>query len=316
LFVVCAWSCPRGISGNKPLGNHKGLPHLIEAGRQCSAEADTMCPDSIFCEETDYLLGFFYTEYPKRDNLASIDQILNDMADKRQTDFWRASLIDFLGDDRWWALMDSSQEYAAVDRMLVIIRDPNETPDLRFYAMSNADSILSHIEKNNLKADPDIGEKLQKGYSLDLLRNEVYQGHMQLSEIHAKAHIEVLQAYGEYIDTLLAVWKTEDLHPEIQNRILISLSNSLGKPIEAASEARRCLEEALRNYRTMDRSLWRTLAIIGYENLHMSDMPQVAGRMLGDMHNELKAEEDKVKRMRIKGEIELLESMISKHKHL
>jgi len=38
--------------------------------------------------------------------------------------------------------------------------------------------------------------------------------------------------------------------------------------------------------------------------------------MLDGMHNALKAEEEKVKKLRIQGEIELLESMISKHKHL
>jgi len=48
----------------------------------------------------------------------------------------------------------------------------------------------------------------------------------------------------------------------------------------------------------------------------MPDMPQITEKMLDGMHNALKAEEEKVKKLRIQGEIESLKRIISKQKQL
>jgi len=178
---------------------------LIIAGRQCSAEGDTICPDSIFCEETLYMLAFFYQEYPKRDSLANLDQILDDIADKNQTDFWRASLIDFLAHDDWLSLLSSEQQYSAVDKMLAIIPDTNEDPWLRYEAIETTDDILDYIEKNNLLAEPNIQDKLKKGHSLSQLRKEVYQGNIELPESCKEALAIALRVRSKFINKLLII---------------------------------------------------------------------------------------------------------------
>ncbi len=289
---------------------------LIIAGRQCSVEGDTLCPDSIFCEETLYMLDFFYWEYPKRRNLANIDQIFSEIADKKQTNFWRASLIDFLGHDDWLSLLSSEQRYSAVDRMLAIIPSAHEHPWLRYSAMEATDDILEYIEKSSLLADPNIQDKLKKGNDLSQLRKEVYQGNIELSENCKEALTIALRVRTKFVNKLLILLKEQSLHPAIQRGILTNLKDSLSKPIEPASQVRKSLENAVRNYKKFDKFLWHYLAKIGYENLFMSDMPQITEKMLDDMHNALKAEKEKGKKYRIEDEINSLQRIMSKHKQL
>ena len=279
---------------------------LIIAGKQCSVAGDTLCPDSIFCEETLYMLAFFYQEYPKRDSMASIDHILDEIVDKKQTNFWRASLIDFLGNDDWLSLLSSEQQYSAVDKLLAIIPGTNEDPWLRYEAIKTTDKILEYIEKSSLLAEPNIQEKMKKGHSLEQLRKEVYHGNIKLSESCKKACTIALRVRSKFINKLLIILKEQNLHRAIQRGILTNLKDSLSKPMQPASEVQKSLENAVRNYKKCDKFLWHYLARIGYENLRMSDIPQITEKMLDDMQNELKAEKEKGKKCRIKSEIDSL----------
>lgn len=287
---------------------------LIEAGRQCSMKADATCPESIFCEETLYLLGFFYNKYPKKNGLADIDRIFNEIENKQQTNFWRASLIDFLGNNDWLSLLNSEQQYSAVDRMFRIIPDANEHPVLRYYAIKTTDDILECIEKNNLSADINIQKKLQEGYGLDKLKEELYQEKITLSDNCKNAENRIMKVYNEYVNELLVIIDEQNRNPMLLRGVLRSIEDSLNRPLESVPQIQGALENSIRNYQKFDKGNWNHLARIGYESLHLPDSLQITEKMLQDMHRKLEAEKDKKQRNNLQNEIDSLKQLIKNQK--
>ena len=107
---------------------------LIITGREASQEADTICPETIFCERNVGSLMFVLYEYFQKDGLENIESLFNEIEDKNQTNFWRATLIEFLREDDWSDLLKSEQLYSIIDKIAMVISDKNEHPRLRYEA--------------------------------------------------------------------------------------------------------------------------------------------------------------------------------------
>jgi hypothetical protein len=294
--------------------NSLGVNELIITARQCSEELDKVCPDSIFCERTTYALAFFFYTYIQKDGLKNIDMLLQEIEDRTRTNFWRASLIEFLGDDDWLELMETKQLYSIVSAMLTVISDKNEHARLRYEASETTRFILNQLEENNLLAEPVIQEKLKIGSQLQYLKKEVIDDKITLSDSYKQARAEKMKHHNRYAQTLLSVLNEPQLKPILQRGVLRGLQTSLEQRIDSAAQVRDALASAVRNYHKFDKDRWGYLLQICNEDLNLPDSNDIAQNMLNDMQSKLDVEQDKKKKNLIQNEIESLEWIIQKHK--
>jgi len=299
------------------------INELIITARQCSEELDKVCPDSIFCERNVGTLMFFYYTYLQKDGLKNITPLFQEIENRSLTNFWRASLVEFLGDNDWRELMRAEQLYSIVDRTLVIISDKDEHARLRYEASKTAEDALEQLAKNNLLADPVIQKKLESGGQLKDLIKEVVNGKITLSDNYKQSQAKTMEYYDRYAQTLLPVLNEPELKPILQRGVLEGLTNSLGQKIDSASlgqqidsvvQVQDVLEGAVRNYHRFDEDRWSYLIQIGYEDLHLPDSNDIAQNMLSDMQNKLEVEKDKKKKYRIKDKMGSLEWTIKQQK--
>lgn len=256
---------------------------LIIAGRQCSAEADRICPETVFCEGTNYLLAFFYLEYPKKGGLKNLDLVLKEIEDKGQTNFWRASLIDFLGHARRTKLLTVEQLCKTLGKMQKTLGDKGEHYWLRSEASQTIRHILSVMEKRNLLAEPIIKNKLKDGKKLTELRKAVAEGTIVLSDRYKAARIKTLQYYNEYAQRLLTILKESDRKAPLQSEafsVLASLWS--GKAITAKAQIAETLGSVIRDYEKHDESLWRIFLSVGFKDLQLHDAGEIGKRMVKD----------------------------------
>jgi len=260
---------------------------LIIAGRQCSEEAERICPDTVFCEATTYLLGFFYVEYPKKGGLKNLERILKEIEDKSQTNFWRASLIDFLGHGRRTKLLALEQLYEVIDKVDKILADKSEHYWLCFEASQTIRHILGTLEERNLLAEPIIKTKIQNGEKFDNLKKAVAEGKIVLSDNYKIAQAKTLSYYDKYAQKLLMILQEPNVKPRLQREAIGVLAGlCLGKPTDSNTQINNALHYAVRNYERYNESLWRTLLSIGFENIRLSDIDDVAEKMLRDVQAE------------------------------
>ena len=87
---------------------------LITAGRQASMEAEKICLEYVLCEGSYGTLDFFYMQYLKVNVSSRTDNLLREIKDKTQTNFWRTSLIHYLGSRRWRKIITEKQLHDVV----------------------------------------------------------------------------------------------------------------------------------------------------------------------------------------------------------
>jgi len=256
---------------------------LIIAGRQCAIEADKLCPESVFCEKTDYLMAFFYMEYPKKDGLKNLEPLFKEIEDKTQTNFWRASLIDFLGHQRRTKLLTDKQLYTVVDKICTVLVEKTEHYGLRFEASQTIRHILRTLERRNSSSDYD-------------------------------ARIKTLGYYEQYAQKLLEVFQESSINPTLRKEVLGGLCLCLGKPVESNTQIYSVLENAVRNYQNYDESNWRHLASIGMNTIRLPDANSIAASMIDEIRNRFDAEEDKQKKFHLRTNLDSLKWITKEYK--
>lgn len=289
---------------------------LFIAAKQCSAEANVICPETIFCEEASSMwLAFFLKEYPNRTGLRDITPIINDIRDANQSNFWRASLIEFLGSDRRWKLLTNEQLYEIVSNLDPIIRSASEHYRLRVEASRTTRNILSEIEKRNLLAEPIINESLQNEQNLMDLKRKAEKSEISLSDNYKNAQAKTLAYYEQFSKSLIFILQKADLEFHLRSEGWGNLAGiCLNKSIASRSQAEEILTSSVRSYKQYDERLWRNLLYISFDNLKLPDSNDIAQNMLNELQNKLKSEKNKQKKNQIQSEIDSINYIIKEHK--
>ena len=306
------WQEFKSASDKKGYIDKLTLDQLVLIGQKCSDEVGMECPDTVFCERNTGVLMFFFDAYKQKGGLKNLTPLFQEIENKAQTNFWRASVIECLGDDDWLELIESEQLYYVLDRMFVVMSDKTEHPRLRYEALKTAKNVLDQLESNNLLAESVIQKRLQSGGKLKTLRKDVIDGKLILSNDYNQSQEKTAKYYDKYVRALLPMLNESELKSILQRGVLRGLKTSLGQRREHTAQVRNALENAVRNYHKFDKEYWGYLGQIGYEELQLSDSNEITQKMLTELQNELEIEKDKERGIQIRNEMEPLKRLQKK----
>jgi len=291
------------------------INQLIEAGRECSQEADATDPGTTYCKEYLYLISFFGEQYHASGGLNNLELVFKEIEDKTQTNLWRATLIDLLASNKWMKLLNDEQRYTAINRLNPVLIDKLEPFELRFCACKSISNILNNLENNYLLTEPIVQNRIQNGDKLQKLKEEVANGQLKLSDNYRKNIARLMNSYNDYSQALLSVIDEPNLNPALSRIVLIGMRRSLSKGNPSIQQLKERLEKAVRSYKQFDQgATWRLLANISYEILAPQDADILVDSMCNNLSSKKESKNGKKERNQLISEINSLKYIIKKHK--
>ena len=269
---------------------------LIVAGRQCGEEIETEGPEKY--ESAVYMFAFFVMYYPMHTGNGGIEPILSEIADNGRPVSWRAFLVECLRNDEWRNLLTTDQRFLVIEQMCRILEGLVGERRLQYEACETARSVLAFLERRNYMGEGTVAARMKNGANLRELADEIKGGRTAVSADFHRAQKRLFASYDRYARALVRIVLESDLasiSSGFEVRILRSLRDCLGQPIEFLLGARGALEHCIRNYQDFDDDNWHYLAKVAYEDLGMPDAAIITGQMLNEVERRFGGEADQRK---------------------
>ena len=214
------------------------LDELMTAARQCSDEIE-LSTDPNNWDMASMALDFFWRYYPvKTNNLKDISLLLNDLRDKKQSPFWRNSIMYLLESSKWRQLLSSEQRLDAAKIMYEIYSDDSENVLLKPKAIRKSTELLRAVYSVNLE-------------------NE--------SNVAIKANEKVLVEINNSIMTQMSLFSNKATDPAIQESIIVVWARYHESDL-APPQVSQTLANAVEDYKDYDESLWKLLVKTNIES--------------------------------------------------
>jgi len=254
---------------------------LLIAARHCATEIQQRISPEHW-NQALWALGFFYQDYPSKTNsLENISPLLTDLRNSSLPPFWRYSIMQFLGVE-WRGKIDikTEQNLNAAIAMKEIVTDISEPKLLRIKAAEMSTNLLRDVHRSNFEDDPKFKKNVENGQQYRDVVNGIKEGQLIPAKETIERNIFIEAAIAESIEAQIQILTEPNLPANLGVDLLGNLTNL--RDYDELGQIKYAVNNASRNYKNYDESLWRYLVRISMIYFENEEAESILSQMIND----------------------------------